>query len=103
MRSEARFRGALKCVRSSCRTRWFAEPLEAGDVRRQLEEAYLDSQIVKDLMIRCQLPETIDQPMYLQLPITLELWSDYARVEETPRTRTIQLLKRLLAPIRRAS
>jgi hypothetical protein len=105
MRSEQRFRGALKCVRSSCRIRWFAEPIEAGSVRGQLEEAYQDPQIATDLMARFNLPDTIDTPMYLQIPITIELWADYSSDQITkPRSKTIRLLRQFLLTVhRRAS
>jgi hypothetical protein len=99
MHSEERYRGLLKCTRPSCptRARWFAEPLEVGDVRPQLELAYLDPQIALDLMQRFRLPPAIAMPMYLQIPLTRDLWSDYLSDRDVrPRSRSIRLIRQIL-------
>jgi hypothetical protein len=99
MHAEERFRGLLKCTRSSCptRARWFAEPLEPGEIRPQLEIAYLDPQIALDLMYRFRLPDAVGEPMYLQIPLTRELWSDYLGDQDPrPRNRSIRLIRNLL-------
>lgn len=90
-------RGILKCVRSSCRQRWTIEPLDAGSVRAQLEQQYEDVAIAADVMRRFRLPERIDQPMYLQMPIDSQLWSDYVNDKgRSPRHRMVSLVRRIL-------
>lgn len=92
--TEEPFRGVLKCVRSSCRQRWFAEPLQRGSVRHQLEESYGDPSIVRDLMERLRLPEFIEAPAFVQIPLNSELWSGYISDRESrPRSRTRRLIR----------
>jgi hypothetical protein len=95
--SEERFRGLVKCMRKTCQQRWFAEPLERGNVRYQLEETYGDPNIVNDLMIRLNLPDDITEPMFLQIPLSAELWSGYMNDRDRrPRSRTRRLVRLVL-------
>lgn len=98
---DGRYRGALRCVRTSCRTTWFAEPLEAGSVRRQLEDSFCDSIIANDLMARLRLPESIDCPMFLQIPLTLELWLGYNKDPDSKNGGARRLLRRALSGVAR--
>lgn len=103
--TETRFRGALRCVRSSCRQRWFAEPLDAGRLRPQLEQTYEDAAIAADLMVYFRLPEAIVDPMFLHLPLTSDLWQLFINDRASaPRERTRRIVRRALDSLyRRAS
>lgn len=95
--SSERYRGAIRCEDSRCRTRWFAEPLEAGSVVDQLMVAYEDARIVDDLMRRFRLPASIPSPAFLQIPISLDLWTQYVGDRDVPRQRDRSLLRRVLS------
>lgn len=98
---ESRYRGALECLRSGCGCRWFAEPLDRGSIRRQLEDALCDPGIANDLMIRFRLPESIDSAMFLQIPLTGELWDGYVKDADRTRSRTRRLIARFLDSLQR--
>jgi hypothetical protein len=66
-------------------------------VRYQLEEAYGDPDIVNDLMARLNLPDTISEPMFLQIPLSVDLWEGYINDRNSrPRSRTRRLVRRAL-------
>lgn len=99
---EERFRGIVKCPRSSCAQRWFVEPLDAGNLRYQLEDRYADVRVVRDIMARLNLPAVIAEPMFLQMPIGGELWEGYVRDRDpVARNRTIRLLHRIVDTLHR--
>jgi hypothetical protein len=53
------------------------------------------------LMIRLRLPERTDDPMFLQMPLTSELWQGYVNDRDViPRNRTRRLLRALLSVAR---
>jgi hypothetical protein len=96
------FRGIIKCVRKSCSQRWMAEPLDAGSVRAQLLERFEDAAIADDIMRRFHLPESIDAPAFLQMPLNAELWNGYIDTRHlAARARQRELLNRLVDWLRR--
>jgi hypothetical protein len=98
------FRGIIKCVRKSCSQRWMAEPLDAGSVREQLLERFEDATIASDIMRRFHLPELIDAPAFLQIPLNSDLWTGYVHSRHLAAVdRQRQLVGRLLEFLRRSA
>lgn len=98
--SEEPFRGALRCLRRTCECRWFVEPLGRGLVRGYLVENYDDVAVAEALIAQLQLPEWIDRPAYLQLPVSGPLWHEYVVGRDgTPRAASLRLLRHALSGI----